>query len=507
MVSLAQMVVSAGFGAFIGYFTNALAIRSLFRPLKPRWYTLGWQGVIPKNRARLADNIAKVVGEDLLYREYLVEQIERPALQESLRQLLAVRLGRLLQETPADALARLPAPEVERLAERGLGLLAAWSRSEASLGPKQTLLDLLERQVRGLRLHQVVGDNAVEDLLGLLDELLARSETTADLALALERQALAFLERDAPMEEVVPDELREALRQGMRQEIPALLQRLATWLSSREHIDQVSSRLFKALLAYAEREGGMRGLVGGMGLRLFGERIEAIVAERLPAVAREYLASAETRAQVEHHLFAGVDALLKKPIGALVGAEGRPLAAKIGRVAAAWMTSARIRSQVRDLLLEQYRCRRQAALGDLVPDTAWEDMRRRLLELMRLRDDQVASWGLGKRLSEFVAVGREHKGDRRSLRECLALTAADEAALVVWSQGQATELLRREVPVLLEELDIARMVREQVMAFDLLRVEQMVRSLIADQLRYIELLGAVLGAIVGLTLPYLNRLL
>ena len=61
--------------------------------------------------------------------------------------------------------------------------------------------------------------------------------------------------------------------------------------------------------------------------------------------------------------------------------------------------------------------------------------------------------------------------------------------------------------MLLDELDIARMVREQVMAFDLLRVEYMVRSLIADQLRYIELLGAVLGAIVGLALPYLNQLL
>ena len=61
--------------------------------------------------------------------------------------------------------------------------------------------------------------------------------------------------------------------------------------------------------------------------------------------------------------------------------------------------------------------------------------------------------------------------------------------------------------MLLDELDIARMVREQVMAFDLLRVEYMVRSLIADQLRYVELLGAVLGAIVGLALPYLNQLL
>lgn len=103
------MAASAALGAFIGYFTNALAIRSLFRPLEPRWYTLGWQGVIPRNRARLADNVAKVVGEDLLYREYLVEQIERPALQESLRQVLDARLGRLLDETPAKALDWLPA--------------------------------------------------------------------------------------------------------------------------------------------------------------------------------------------------------------------------------------------------------------------------------------------------------------------------------------------------------------------------------------------------------------
>ena len=88
LVSPVQMAASAALGAFIGYSTNFLAIRSLFRPLEPKWYTLGWQGVIPKNRARLADNVALVVGEELLYREYLVAQIERPALQESLRQEL-----------------------------------------------------------------------------------------------------------------------------------------------------------------------------------------------------------------------------------------------------------------------------------------------------------------------------------------------------------------------------------------------------------------------------------
>ena len=71
---------------------------------------------------------------------------------------------------------------------------------------------------------------------------------------------------------------------------------------------------------------------------------------------------------------------------------------------------------------------------------------------------------------------------------------------------RATELLQREVPVLLDEIDIAHMVREQVLGFDLLRVEDMVRSLISDQLRYIELLGAVLGGLVGVSLPFLYQL-
>jgi len=39
---------------FVGYITNYIAIKMLFRPYKKKWYTLGWQGVIPKNREKLA---------------------------------------------------------------------------------------------------------------------------------------------------------------------------------------------------------------------------------------------------------------------------------------------------------------------------------------------------------------------------------------------------------------------------------------------------------------------
>ena len=190
------MAASAALGAFIGYSTNFLAIRSLFRPLEPKWYTLGWQGVIPKNRARLADNVARVVGEELLYREYLVAQIERPALQESLRQLLAARLARLLDETPAVALADwLPADRIEPLVDRGMRLLAMWSRDEALAEFRAGLLDALEQRLGALVLGEVVDEASAEGLADLLDEVLVRDDTQAYLAQALERQLLDFFAR------------------------------------------------------------------------------------------------------------------------------------------------------------------------------------------------------------------------------------------------------------------------------------------------------------------------
>lgn len=66
-------------GAIIGYFTNYLAIKMLFRP-KRAWH-LGKHrvpftpGIIPKNKDRLARAVGQAVGEKLLTRSDIKEQL------------------------------------------------------------------------------------------------------------------------------------------------------------------------------------------------------------------------------------------------------------------------------------------------------------------------------------------------------------------------------------------------------------------------------------------------
>ncbi len=72
-------------GALIGWVTNYIAIRLLFRPLEPlRLPFLGanLQGLIPKRRAQIADKVGHVVAEQLFSMDELSERLDMPALQK-----------------------------------------------------------------------------------------------------------------------------------------------------------------------------------------------------------------------------------------------------------------------------------------------------------------------------------------------------------------------------------------------------------------------------------------
>ena len=77
-MALSLFVVLPLMGAFIGWGTNLLAIRSLFRPVKPVKIPLTpWaiQGLVPKRKQELAASVGHLVERELVSWEDLVEKI------------------------------------------------------------------------------------------------------------------------------------------------------------------------------------------------------------------------------------------------------------------------------------------------------------------------------------------------------------------------------------------------------------------------------------------------
>ena len=115
-------------GALIGYATNRIAIKMLFRPHQPK-HLFRWQlpltpGVIPRHREELAANIGAVVERELLSEDAIRNYAKDPEFRNGLEQFLRVnfvpnrRLRERLYRFVVDQIVKYrKATEVNKLVE------------------------------------------------------------------------------------------------------------------------------------------------------------------------------------------------------------------------------------------------------------------------------------------------------------------------------------------------------------------------------------------------------
>lgn len=87
-------------GGIIGYFTNFIAVKMLFRPLKPVKignFTLPFTpGIIPKRKDKLAGAIGEAVGHNLFTRQDMQELFENDSVRNSILQGVLTKVERAM---------------------------------------------------------------------------------------------------------------------------------------------------------------------------------------------------------------------------------------------------------------------------------------------------------------------------------------------------------------------------------------------------------------------------
>ena len=84
-------------GALIGYVTNWLAVKMIFRPRRPiRLLGISWQGLVPRRQPELAASIGHTVQRHLISHDDLRRILEKPSVQQTIEKALHEKIASFL---------------------------------------------------------------------------------------------------------------------------------------------------------------------------------------------------------------------------------------------------------------------------------------------------------------------------------------------------------------------------------------------------------------------------
>ena len=165
--SLMTWIALPMIGGIIGWTTNWIAVKMIFRPIRPRRVLgLRIQGLVPSRQQALAQSIGQVVGRHLVEHQDIVRGLEQLDFEKLLSQLLDKGLQSKLEE-----LRTLPLIGGFLTEERVQEVRKAIQ--DSILKHKQDVLDELERGLEaGLNVPKLVEEKVAAFPVQKLEELI-----------------------------------------------------------------------------------------------------------------------------------------------------------------------------------------------------------------------------------------------------------------------------------------------------------------------------------------------
>ncbi len=506
-------------GAFIGYITNYIAIRMLFRPLRP-WRLFGLRipltpGIIPAKRHELAEKIGDMVGSHLLTSEDVGRALEKKSFRRDLQEAVAEKLGGFLDRELGPVASLVPAAYRQRF--RDLVELLRWKAVKAvfdyleSAEFEDRLRDYLRRKEDELLardLESFLTPTRYENLRGHLDErigaFLSSEGVSRGVGHIVDDKFEQWLSSERPVRELLPADLLEVVLARLEKEIPPLLEKFGGLLYDPEFRERLVKKGKEGIESFLDSLGGLSGLLAGFVNmdKIYG-RIPEFLDRAGDEIAR-WLREEKTQAQVAEMLRERLDSLLDRPFGTFL--EKVPYEKVAG-----------VRRFLRHRTVELVRSRRaaEAALGlvergvDRLKDRSFGSLLTRGLpeggiEHARelLADRLLAALrapGARDALAAVLAARAEEWFFQYPLGKLSARLPADvREELEEGLYAQLAELLKKEVPPLVNSLNVRRIVEEKVNTLDILQVEGLLMGIMQEHFKYINLFGALLGFLIGL---------
>ena len=474
-----------------GYGAAWLAVRMLFRPRQPVklfGLTIFPQGMVPRNRERLANTIGKAVGEELVSQETILEELfQKDFLRRKINALVDSFTGELISQDYPSLVEALPAnirePVFEAIASLQLKIAEHIEDVLQREETFETIHGFVERRVDEVlsqRVSEVVDDETFHKILDFLETRIRSAVNEPgfedNIMDFISRRVDDFANTETPLNRMFTDDAINLLKEKAAGQIEPIVHQLAELATAERTRNQISALIKKEVNDfYAELPFYKKMFVSRDNLL---KEVDDLVNESLPKRIEETLKGDYFAVEAQQFINTAIDNALSRPVPELIGKiEPEQLAGlkfqitnsvlslvqgdEMMTAVSAYLTDTlqKLRPHSIDAILQTLHPESEEKLKDMLSKGL-------LTILAREETSNIINSVLAKQIDNFLSAPIGKLSDHISEDKVRAAGKSLTETIV--------SAAKEKLPEVIKEFDVGGVVREKIMNFPVEKLENFI---------------------------------
>ena len=476
-------------GSLIGYLTNWLAIKMLFKPHYEKKifgiHVPFTPGLIPKERERISKNIGEAVGIHLLSTDTIIEAISDTENEKKIRHWISEKIEKLRSDdSTVDEYLEVQLVDKyrdskDKAAKRVSGYLVHFIRRAEFKSSLKRLIDESIEKYNTSSLYNNIAVSAKSFIEKLRDSEKLRVELKKLIDLNLEK----FSNKKSTIEEVIPEDVFNSLDKFLDQ--------------NKDEIGDGIRDILKDEDVRAKIQYTMANVIFDRSNKFLMAFISPdMISEKIFESLEKYIDKRETNDDILEIIKFIVEKIKIKKIS--------DLADSLGKIMGEVSMDPILDKVINNILKDENIDKSADSLLNILNQS--ENSNKELLKtyLWDEIDKIIASEDIESKIGSSVKATLNILGNKRVSDLFTKLDDTTISNLYDFAKKIFNRFAEHELPRIIEMLNVSKIVEDKINSFEIDYTEKLILDIARKELNQITRLGALLGGILGLLSPLLQ---
>ncbi|EOU1658341.1 TPA: DUF445 family protein [Clostridium perfringens] len=493
-------IIGALIGAVIGYITNWLAIKMLFRPREAK-YIFGMKlpftpGLIPKEKSRIANKVGETVGTHLLNSDSLSKALKDDKIKSKFNEVAKEKINQVinsnstleesLKNTLGENYYALKGNMINNIAKT---ILESIQEEEFKNKLKFYIVDSIKERLNKNpeKIIDFINSNKFREvIINTLEE-----EKTRDIiGKALLKEVKTLEKEDLTIEEVIPENIKPYIEEYVKYQKDTLVDIIKNLLRD----DEVSYKIKSAI------NDNIPSIVS---MFLSGD----VIYGKLVSLVDKSLSEEENKEYICDAALAFVHESMKKKVSDVINNVGEEKLEVISDALGDKISKKLNTEENIDSIISKLNCKISSFNSyEEIIKVLFNDYENILIDNIDSMISQIVN---NNQLSGEISKIIEKVFDKflqNSLNDICYNKQNLENSIMSILDNLYNDFVENKSAKVLEIVDISSIVEEQINAFEVDYAEEIIIGIANKELKAITWLGALLGGILGILSPLLSTI-